>query len=442
MKLLAALAVLTFCAAAIPVRAQDPAQKKADAEQKAMRIVQSLQYQTGEITLLDGKAKIKLTDDFKFLDPANARKVLVDLWRNPPGAGSVTGMIVPKGFLVTDGWAAVLQWSDVGYVKDSDYDGIDFQKMLDQLKEKNVEESKNREAAGYGPMLLTGWATAPHYDKQSHKLYWAKSFDVKRSEQALNYDIRVLGRSGVMELSMLAGMSELAEIEAKVPAILGMVDFTDGNRYTDFKPGTDKVAAYGIAGLIAGGVLAKAGFFKVIFLFAAKFFKVIIVAAVALFAGLAKLFGKKNPRSAESVSGVRGWVRVRAAPSECLRASVAVAFQRKASRASRDPRRHPRPAFARTFRAAAARRVAECDIHRGGLADFLGARRGRECVGCGWQPLSRSHVRIWRRGDGAHTAGNPRRAHRAGGEAHARDGRRASHGAEGRSVRAAECADI
>ena len=294
MKLLAALAVLTFCAAAIPARAQDPAQKKADAEQKAMQIVQSLQYQTGEITLLDGKAKIKLTDDFKFLDPANARKVLVDLWHNPPGAGSVTGMIVPKGFLVTDGWAAVLQWSDVGYVKDSEYDGIDFKKMLDQLKEKNVEESKNREAAGYGPMLLTGWATAPHYDKQSHKLYWAKSFDVKRSEQALNYDIRVLGRSGVMELSMLAGMSELAEIEAKVPAILDMVDFTDGNRYTDFKPGTDKVAAYGIAGLIAGGVLAKAGFFKVIFLFAAKFFKVIIVAAVALFAGLAKLFGRKK----------------------------------------------------------------------------------------------------------------------------------------------------
>ena len=294
MKLLAALAVLTFCAAAIPARAQDPAQKKADAEQKAMQIVQSLQYQTGEITLLDGKAKIKLTDDFKFLDPANARKVLVDLWHNPPGAGSVTGMIVPKGFLVTDGWAAVLQWSDVGYVKDSEYDGIDFKKMLDQLKEKNVEESKNREAAGYGQMLLTGWATAPHYDKQSHKLYWAKSFDVKRSEQALNYDIRVLGRSGVMELSMLAGMSELAEIEAKVPAILDMVDFTDGNRYTDFKPGTDKVAAYGIAGLIAGGVLAKAGFFKVIFLFAAKFFKVIIVAAVALFAGFAKLFGRKK----------------------------------------------------------------------------------------------------------------------------------------------------
>ena len=112
--------------------------------------------------------------------------------------------------------------------------------------------------------------------------------------QQLNYDIRVLGREGILEVSVMSSVPHLNDIKEKAPSILGMVDFTDGNRYTDFKPGTDKVAAYGIAGLIAGGVLAKAGFFKVIFLFAAKFFKVIIVAAVALFAGLAKLFGRKK----------------------------------------------------------------------------------------------------------------------------------------------------
>jgi hypothetical protein len=38
MKLLAALAVLTFCAAVIPARAQDPAQEKADTEQNGRGI--------------------------------------------------------------------------------------------------------------------------------------------------------------------------------------------------------------------------------------------------------------------------------------------------------------------------------------------------------------------------------------------------------------------
>src|SRR3989449_2653188 len=35
------------------------------------------------------------------------------------------------------------------------------------------------------------------------------------------------------------------------------------SRYADFIPGTDKVAEYGIAALIAGGLAAKAGLFKV-----------------------------------------------------------------------------------------------------------------------------------------------------------------------------------
>jgi uncharacterized membrane-anchored protein len=292
------IAAVTVAAALfLPARAaKETLPDQIEIEKRVRKISEELKYESGEISILGGKAKIRLSDDFRFLDPLNARKVLVDIWGNPPGAGSVTGLIVPKGINFLDGtsWAAVIQWSDVGYVKDSDYDGIDFSKMLDQLKEQNRESSSKREAAGYGRMLLTSWATAPHYDKQTHKLFWAKAYDVNRRDQALNYDIRVLGRSGVIELSVIAGMSQLQEIEAKVPAILGMVDFTDGNRYADFKPGTDKVAAYGIAGLIAGGVLAKAGFFKVVWLFAAKSIKLIVLGVAALFAGIGKLLGKKK----------------------------------------------------------------------------------------------------------------------------------------------------
>jgi uncharacterized membrane-anchored protein len=205
-------------------------------------------------------------------------------------------MIVPKdiNFLRGGGWAAVIQWKDEGYVKDSDFEGTDFNKMLSDLKEASAEENKERVRRGYPPMELTDWATQPHYDRQTHKLYWAKAFKVEGPEQQLNYDIRILGRSGFLEMSILSGMNELADIEAKAPTILGMVDFTDGNRYSDFKAGTDKVAAYGIAGLIAGGVLAKAGFFKIAALFVAKFAKLIIVGFAALFGGIAKFFGRKK----------------------------------------------------------------------------------------------------------------------------------------------------
>jgi len=44
------------------------------------RVESSLKWQTGTITLKDGLAKINLTDDFRFLDSADARKVLHNLW--------------------------------------------------------------------------------------------------------------------------------------------------------------------------------------------------------------------------------------------------------------------------------------------------------------------------------------------------------------------------
>ena len=264
--------------------------------QKAMKAIGELQYQSGVISLADGKVKLTLPPEFQYLDPANARKVLVDIFGNPPQAGSTDGMIVPKGinFIAGGGWTAVLQWKGDGYVKDDDFAKINFNEMLDDLKKAYKADSDERVRGGYGKMELATWAQQPHYDRTTHKLYYAKLFDVGGSEQQLNYDIRVLGRHGHLELSIMSSQSEMHDIEAKAPAILGMVDFTEGNRYADYKPGTDKVAAYGIAGLIAGGVLAKAGFFKLIWvgILAAK--KFVIIAVVAIGAWIKRLLGARK----------------------------------------------------------------------------------------------------------------------------------------------------
>jgi Protein of unknown function (DUF2167) len=40
------------------------------------------------------------------------------------------------------------------------------------------------------------------------------------------------------------------------------IDFNEGHRYSDYLPGSDKAAAYGITGVIVGATAAKAGFFQ------------------------------------------------------------------------------------------------------------------------------------------------------------------------------------
>ena len=293
------IAVLAIVAALfLPARADEkkPSPKEMEMIQKAMKAIGELQYQSGEVSLAGGKVKLTLPPEFQYLDPANARKVLVDIFGNPPDSGSTDGMIVPKGinFIADGGWTAVLKWKGDGYVKDDDFAKINFNEMLDDLKKGYKAGSDERVSKGYGKMELAAWAQQPHYDRTTHKLYYAKLFDVQGPEQQLNYDIRVLGRHGHLELSIMSSRSEMQDIEAKAPAILGMVDFTEGNRYADFKPGTDKVAAYGIAGLIAGGVLAKAGFFKLIWvgILAAK--KFVIIGVIAIGVWLKKLFGARK----------------------------------------------------------------------------------------------------------------------------------------------------
>lgn len=258
--------------------------------------VASLHFQKGDITLGKGLATLKVSDNFRLLGPKDAMAVLVDLWGNPPGEEPL-GMLIPNGLSPADekSWAVIITYDESGFVQDNDAAKIDYGRLLKEMQKDTAEGSKERVKRGYDAIELVGWAAPPRYDAASKKLYWAKELKFGNSpDHTLNYDIRVLGRRGVLSLNCVAGMPQLHEIEARSPEILAMVNFNDGHRYADFDPKSDKIATYGIAALVAGGVAAKAGLFKVILgaLIAGK--KFIIMGGAALVAAVAKLFGKKK----------------------------------------------------------------------------------------------------------------------------------------------------
>src|SRR5436190_557794 len=110
--------------------------------------------------------------------------------------------------------------------------------------------------------------------------------------------VRVLGRRGVLVLNAVSSMDQLEPVRRDMAKVIDFVEFSGGHRYTDFIPGTDKVAEYGIAALIAGGLAAKAGLFKVLLgaLIALK--KAIALGLVAAAAFLRKLFRRKPAEAA------------------------------------------------------------------------------------------------------------------------------------------------
>ena len=104
----------------------------------------------------------------------------------------------------------------------------------------------------------------------------------------------LLGRRGILVLNAVAGISQLPQIEKATPEILSMVDFTEGNRYADYKPGTDKLATYGLAALVAGGIAAKTGLLKGLIVAILALKKFIIIGIVAVGAFIKKIFGARG----------------------------------------------------------------------------------------------------------------------------------------------------
>jgi len=206
-------------------------------------------------------------------------------------------MIIPTDVspLARDGWGVVITYDEDGYVSDDDADSIDYDDLLTDMKEASAAESEERKKQGYGSMLLVGWAEPPHYDQNTHKYYWAKEYVTDNTaENSLNYNIRILGRKGVLVLNAVAGMGQIASIKQRMPELVAITEFTTGNRYQDFNKDTDHVAEYGLAALVAGGVAAKMGLFAKLAALLIAFKKFIVIGVVALFGLLGKVLGRKS----------------------------------------------------------------------------------------------------------------------------------------------------
>lgn len=253
----------------------------------------TFRYETGTITLQGGLATLRVPAGFKYLDGVQSKYVLHNLWGNPASESSL-GMLLPEhmGPLSDGAWVFDIEYQEMGYVKDDDAEEIDYDELLENMRQEMAEANADRERLGFDPVTLVGWASAPYYDKEKHILHWAKEAKFGDSdENTLNYNVRVLGRKGVLVLNAIAAMDQLDEVNRNLSRVEDIVAFNEGSRYTDFVPGIDEVASYTLGGLVAGKVLAKVGFLALLL----KFWKIIAVALVSLGTWLWKrVKGRKN----------------------------------------------------------------------------------------------------------------------------------------------------
>lgn len=251
--------------------------------------INSFHWQLGPRTVsLAGKATISVPKGYAFLDQGETKK-FEEFIKDIPVNGEY--LVVPTNLK----WNAYFRYEDTGYIKDNEK--LDPDGLMRSIKRDTNNANELRRQKGYPTISVIGWKFEPEYDRNAKLLEWATlAKQDSTNQQIINFNTRVLGRRGVMRVTLVTSPNDFDDSVSELKDILQGFKYDQGERYSDFRQG-DKVAAYGLAALIAGGAAAvatKKGFWTVIAGFFAAAWKFIAAIAAAIMARFRSLFKKKK----------------------------------------------------------------------------------------------------------------------------------------------------
>ena len=261
----------------------------------------TLSPQRGSVELSSANASLELGRDFAFYGPEDTRRIVVDIWENPPTeADGVLGLVMPAGSSPRDrSWGALVTWEPVGWVSADDARSADYDALMREMQSEARDRNAQGRGDGFAAVKVVGWAQRPAYDSVAHAVSWARTLrfaDAEDDPDTLHYDVRILGRYGVLSLNIVGDETQLPEIREAARELKSRVQFAPGARYEDFDRESDDVAGYGIAGLVASGaglaVAKNLGVFAVLAKLAQPIGAALLVLALALATPFRRIFRK------------------------------------------------------------------------------------------------------------------------------------------------------
>jgi uncharacterized membrane-anchored protein len=218
--------------AAPPVRAQPNTQ------------LQAPQGRTGIIALGDGAVTLNVPTGYRFYSPEEAYAYLQRASASTP-SGSVLGLVARAQDNIRDPgtWATVISYDAIGYVQPQTASGLTDANF--EADVRSARQTQNR--------AFEGFITPPAFDANAPTLVWAERAAPPASQaKDLRYEQKVLGREGVAALTSIGSADQMPEIEAAAADLRGMLSFTEGHRFADFQPASDRVSTYSVPGLVTG----------------------------------------------------------------------------------------------------------------------------------------------------------------------------------------------
>jgi len=272
-----------LCLVSVPARAEAPAVK----------------WTHGPATVsLGTQADLKLKEGYQFADGPTTQKLMASMGNHV--SKQEVGLVAPSR--EDADWIMVFEYENTGFVKDDEKDKIDKDALLSSIREGTEAGNERRKEMGVPGLHVTGWFEEPHYDRKTHNLVWALSAENDDKRPVVNYNMRVLGRHGVMSVTLVDSPHALAASREEAERLMTDFGYKSGKTYAEFRPG-DKVAEYGLMALVAGGAGAaavKLGLFAWLAKVLAKSGKAIVALVVAVGVGLKNVIARLFGRGAEA----------------------------------------------------------------------------------------------------------------------------------------------
>ncbi|TAF34939.1 MAG: DUF2167 domain-containing protein [Cytophagales bacterium] len=266
--------------------------EKARLEKLRDSLNRNFKFRVGKISILGGIIELNVPPHYKYLDATQSQELHTRIWNNQGTRSPGAGILFKANFDPVDPnvWATEISYEKVGHVEDTDASDLEKSDLLRQIRDDIHELNEQRAKNGLPEIELVGWAEKPRYDPSTHTLYWAQELKFSSDDSnVLNYNMRVLGRNGVLNLNIVGNMADFEEIKHEAELIRRSFKFQPGHRYEDFDSNIDEIAVMSVAGLVAGKLIAKFG----VWILFVKLWKWLAAGLLASLPFLRKYF-KKN----------------------------------------------------------------------------------------------------------------------------------------------------
>lgn len=283
----AMLAIVTaLCLFVAPASAQEEQQNNP---------INRLPWEVGPaVGKIGTRATIDVPEGYAFLGVEGTR-ALNQLLENPPDSREIY-TLAPQDL----SWVGFFSFENMGYVKDDEK--VDADDVLESVRKGTEQGNEERRSRGWETLRIIGWSFKPQYDTQLKALEWAILAEGEASkEKIVNYNTRVLGRRGVMEIVLVSNPETLQPAIADFKRLMPGYSFAAGEKYSEFKPG-DHVAEIGLAALITGGaavVASKKGWLAAAGAILVKMWKLVVIGFIGLIATIRGLFKRKQDKTVQ-----------------------------------------------------------------------------------------------------------------------------------------------